>query len=170
LNNAGSKTRITKNAAILLKARVALFEGTWEKYHAGTALVPKGTGWPGDANYQFPSGSADGKVQFFLTEAMNAADQIASTIQLVTNSKVNRQSASEALNPYYDILLQPILRITQKYSCTEEYTDGLGTHYYNHYIYSGAQKGYTHQMEQSMLMENGLPIYATEAVMQEMTT
>lgn len=46
-NPDGGKARITKNAALVLKARVALFEATWEKYHAGTALVPNGKGWPG---------------------------------------------------------------------------------------------------------------------------
>lgn len=58
MNNNVKKTRLSKNAALLLKSRVALFEATWEKYHAGTALVPNGTGWPGagkdyNAGYQF---------------------------------------------------------------------------------------------------------------------
>lgn len=48
----GGKTRITKNAALLMKARVALFEATWEKYHAGTANVPNGPGWPGAERVQ----------------------------------------------------------------------------------------------------------------------
>ena len=43
MNNNVKKTRLSKNAALLLKSRVALFEATWEKYHAGTALVPNGT-------------------------------------------------------------------------------------------------------------------------------
>ncbi len=34
--------RLTKDCAALLKSRVALFEGTWEKYHKGTARVPGG--------------------------------------------------------------------------------------------------------------------------------
>lgn len=37
--------RLTKDCAALLKSRVALFEGTWEKYHKGTAFVPGGNGW-----------------------------------------------------------------------------------------------------------------------------
>lgn len=41
--NSPAKTRITRNAALVLKSRVALFEATWEKYHAGTALVPNGS-------------------------------------------------------------------------------------------------------------------------------
>ncbi len=161
LNNSGSKTRITKNAALLLKARVALFEGTWEKYHAGTALVPKGPGWPGDPAYQFPSGSADNEVNFFLTQAMEAADLIASAIPLVDNNKVIRESASQALNQYYDMFASANPKNYPEVLMFRGYTDGLGTHYYNHYIYHGAQKGYTHQMEQSVLMDNGLPVYAS---------
>ncbi|HEX3006654.1 MAG TPA: RagB/SusD family nutrient uptake outer membrane protein [Bacteroidales bacterium] len=160
LNNSGSKTRITKNAALLLKARVALFEGTWEKYHAGTALVPKGTGWPGDASYQFPSGSAENEVAFFLTQAMDASDQIASTIALVPNSKEIRESATQSVNKYYDMFASTDPKGYAEVLMYRSYVDGLGTHYFNHYLYHGAQKGYTHQMEQSMLMDNGLPVYA----------
>lgn len=161
LNNSGTKTRINKNAALLLKARVALFEGSWEKYHAGTALVPKGPGWPGDEGYQLPGGSLEGEIEFFLTQAMDAADQIASSISLVDNNKVIRESAAEAVNPYYDMFASANPKNYDEVLMFRSYTDGLGTHYYNHYIYHGAQKGYTHQMEQSMLMDNGLPVYAT---------
>lgn len=159
----GTKTRVTKNAALLLKARVALFEATWEKYHAGTALVPKGTGWPGDASYQFPSGSAENEIQFFLTQAMEAADQIASTIALTNNNKVIRELASQPVNPYYDMFASANPGSHAEVLMFRQYTDGLGTHSYNHTLYHGGQKGYTHQMEQSMLMENGLPVYAAES-------
>ncbi|WP_299666576.1 RagB/SusD family nutrient uptake outer membrane protein [uncultured Polaribacter sp.] len=37
-NTPDAGPRISKEAAQLLKARVALFEGTWEKYHAGTVF------------------------------------------------------------------------------------------------------------------------------------
>lgn len=90
MNNNVKKTRLSKNAALLLKSRVALFEATWEKYHAGTALVPNGTGWPGagkdyNAGYQFPSGSIEKEIEFFLTEAMSAASQVADAVQLIGN-------------------------------------------------------------------------------------
>ena len=48
VNATGGKQRINKACAQLLRSRVALFEGTWLKYHKGTALVPGGPGWPGD--------------------------------------------------------------------------------------------------------------------------
>jgi len=40
--NAQTKGRISKEVAQLYKSRVALYEGTWEKYHAGTAFAGEG--------------------------------------------------------------------------------------------------------------------------------
>ena len=40
--NAQSTGRISKQVAQLYKARIALFEGTWEKYHAGTVFAGNG--------------------------------------------------------------------------------------------------------------------------------
>ena len=74
--------RLTKDCAALLKSRVALFEGTWEKYHKGTARVPGGPGWPG-ANKDYLkdfSIDIDSEIRFFLTEAKEAA-QIVADIQ-----------------------------------------------------------------------------------------
>ena len=49
---APESNRLTKYVALLLKSRVALYEGTWLKYHAGTDRVPGGPGWPGaNADY-----------------------------------------------------------------------------------------------------------------------
>lgn len=39
---APASNRLTRNAALLFKSRVALYEGTWLKYHAGTA---RGSRW-----------------------------------------------------------------------------------------------------------------------------
>ncbi|WP_291862288.1 RagB/SusD family nutrient uptake outer membrane protein [Marinilabilia sp.] len=162
----GGKVRITRNAALLLKARVALFEGTWEKYHAGTPLVPNGPGWPGaekdyNSNYSFPGGSLEGEIDFFLTEAMDASSQIADNVGLVDNNQVIQESASQAQNNYYNMFATPDPSAYSEVIMYRAYDVDLGrAHSYNHYIYYGAQKGYTHQMEQSFLMQNGLPVYA----------
>lgn len=42
----GGKNRLSKDCAILLKSRVALYEGSWLKNFKGTAFVPNGPGWP----------------------------------------------------------------------------------------------------------------------------
>lgn len=75
-------TRITRDVALLFKSRVALHEGTWLKYFKGTAFVPNGEGWPGkskeyNANYQFPSGSIDNEINWFLDQAMLASKDVA---------------------------------------------------------------------------------------------
>lgn len=160
MNNSVTKQRITKNVALLLKARVALFEASWLTYHKGTSMVPKGEGWPGDPSYQFPSGSIEKEIEFFLTEAMDASDQVASVIPLVENNKVIRESTAQPINPYYDMFATENPSKYPEVLMYRGYVDGLVTHSYNHRNYHGAQSGFTHQMEQNQLMANGLPIYA----------
>ena len=166
MNNNVKKTRLSKNAALLLKSRVALFEATWEKYHAGTALVPNGTGWPGagkdyNAGYQFPSGSIEKEIAFFLTEAMSAASQVADAVQLTENNQIIRDQASKGKNPYYDMFASHDPSGYSEVIMYRGYDLSLNnSHHFNHYLYSGGNTGYTHQFEQVFLMENGLPVYA----------
>ncbi len=171
MNNSpvGGKVRLTKNTALLFKSRVALFEASWEKYHAGTADVPNGQGWPGaekdyNKNYQFPSGSAANEINYFLDQAMDASSQVADAIDLVTNNGIIRTSSSQAVNQYYDMFasIDPKsyaeVLMFRKYD--ETYALGV-SHSYNHYAYWGGSKGYTRQFADNFLMANGLPIYAT---------
>ena len=166
MNNNVKKTRLSKNAALLLKSRVALFEATWEKYHAGTVLVPNGTGWPGagkdyNAGYQFPSGSIEKEIEFFLTEAMSAASQVADAVQLTENNQIIRDQASKGKNPYYDMFASHDPSGYSEVIMYRGYDLSLNnSHHFNHYLYSGGNTGYTHQFEQVFLMENGLPVYA----------
>ena len=166
MNNNVKKTRLSKNAALLLKSRVAFFEATWEKYHAGTALVPNGTGWPGagkdyNAGYQFPSGSIEKEIEFFLTEAMSAASQVADAVQLTENNQIIRDQASKGKNPYYDMFASHDPSGYSEVIMYRGYDLSLNnSHHFNHYLYSGGNTGYTHQFEQVFLMENGLPVYA----------
>lgn len=167
MSNSPKKTRITKNAALLLKSRVALFEATFEKYHAGTALVPNGKGWPGaakeyNANYQFPSGSADNEITFFLEQAMDAAAQVADAIALTENNNIIRDTPSKSKNPYYDMFASHTPNNYDEVIMYRAYSLALGvSHHFNHYLYSGGNTGYTRQFEQTFLMKNGLPIYAS---------
>lgn len=171
LNNepSGGKVCITKNAAYVMKSRVALFEGTWLKYHAGTANVPNGPGWPGaekdyNKNYSFPAGSIEEESKYFLTQSMNAAEQVASTITLVENNKVIRESASQSLNPYYDMFASADPSSYPEVIMYRSYNTSLGIyHTYNHMLYYGAGRGYTRQYADAFLMENGLPIYASSS-------
>lgn len=162
LKNDMGKTRISKNAALLLKSRVALYEATWEKYHAGTAMVPNGPGWPGATkdylkNYQY---DANKEITYFLQQAMDASSQVADAVQLTENNSSIRQTAADAVNPYYDMFASHDPRSYSEVIMCRLFKDGVSTHHFNHYMYSGGNTGYTRQFEKTFLMKNGLPIYA----------
>ncbi len=165
-NPSGGKARITRNAALVLKARVALFEATWLKYHAGTPLVPNGPGWPGkdkeyNASYQYPSGSIENEINYFLDEALKASEEVADAVPLVANAQVIQESASDPANDYYNMFAVKNPQSFAEVLFFRPYDASLniGTDY-NHHIYYGYARGYTHQMEQVFLMQNGLPPYA----------
>ena len=102
------KTRLSKECALLLKSRVALFEGTWLKYFKNTAFVPNGPEWPGKSkeyniNYQFPTGDIDKEIEYFLGQSMQAAKEIADNAVLVENTGLVQQSEAEPVNPYMNM-------------------------------------------------------------------
>lgn len=160
-------TRINKDAAILLKSRVALFEGTWLKYFKGTAFVPNGTGWPGaekeyNSNYQYPSGSIDDEINYFLDEAMDASKKVAEAYKtkLAVNTGVLQQSESEASNPYYDMYAQEDLSGVTEVLLWRQYGRGLSTHNVNTAASRGNYRiGVTRGLVNNFLMADGTPIY-----------
>ena len=151
MKNAPESGRLCKYAAYLMKARVALYEATWERYHAGTCFVPGNSKWPGSAAYpdfQFQSGSAEAEVNFFLEQAIAAADSVASVRQL-------------------DKDYITMFNNTGKFSATDEvilpryYAQNVITHSCSNFIgKTGGATGYTRALVRSFLMRNGLPIYA----------
>ena len=164
----GGKSRINKNVALLLKSRVALFEGTWEKYHKGTAFVPNGQGWTGagkeyNKGYQFPSGSIENEINFFLDQAMDAASKVADKIALANNTGAIAENLGYAGNPYYDMFASLDPTAISEVLMVRMYKDAVQTHWFNHYFTGGGVIGYTKQFEKSFLMANGLPIYASES-------
>ncbi|OCW93346.1 starch-binding protein [Macellibacteroides sp. HH-ZS] len=163
----GRKNRISRYCAQLIKSRVALIEGTWLKYFKGTAFVPGGEGWPGkskdyNANYQYPSGSIDNEIAFFLNEAMAAAMAVADKITLVENNGIIQQNLTDAVNPYANMFGAEDLSGFNEVLLWRQYDKGLST---THGVVQMAQLGnggvgLTRGMVNSFLMENGLPIYA----------
>ena len=148
--------RLNKKCAYLLKSRVGLFEGTWEKHHAGTARVPGGPGWPG-ANTDYLKGftiNLNEEIKYFLGEATKAAQIIADAINLSENYEAlfNSQSLSSV----------PEVLLWRKYDATLAPTVN---HFAVGYIQrdGGGNSGYTRSMIESYLMANGLPIYAANS-------
>ncbi len=162
-----AKTRINKDVALLLKSRVALFEGTWLKYFKGTAFVPNGEGWPGatkdyNAGYQYPSGSIDNEINFFLEQAMDASKQVADIYKnsLTPNTGVLQQAPDEPTNPYYDMFAQEDLSGVDEVLLWRQYARGLSTHNVNSAAGRGNYRvGLTRGYVNSFLMADGTPVY-----------
>ena len=143
--------RICKDAAYALLSRVALYEGSWEKYHAGTCFVPGNSKWPGATtwpDFSFASGSADAEVNFFLDEAIAAADRVA---------------ARRALDADYQAMFN---NYTSEFPVNDEvilaryYQKGVLSHSCSAFLKNGGGCGATRALVNSFLMTNGLPIYA----------
>lgn len=166
----GKKNRISKYCALLVKSRVALFEGTWLKYFKNTAFVPNGKGWPGkdkeyNANYQYPQGSIDSEIDYFLTLAMESAKQVADDIPLVANNGTLQQSTMDPTNPYFDMFSAEDMSGFSEVLLWRQYDKGLGL---THGIVQMAQLGnnsigLTRGLVNTFLMKNGLPIYNTSS-------
>lgn len=163
----GGRNRITKDAARLFKARVALYEATFEKYFAGTPFVPdKNAGWPGaqkeyNANYSYDNAAA---VDFFLDEAMKEAKIVADSHPTLTaNNKkmVGTKAGTDGFpaNPYYDLFCSQDVSSRDEALMYRSYdlTIGGGS-CLGQYIRGG--RGFTQEFQGVFLMDNGLPIYA----------
>lgn len=161
------KQRITRDVAYLLKSRVGLFEGTWLKYFKNTPFVPNGEGWPGktkeyNANYQFPSGSIENEINYFLEQSMEAAALVADNVPLVTNTGLLQQSYDEPANPYVDMFGDVDMSKYSEVLLWREYSIGQDiVHATTIMAQNGnAGHGMTRGLVQSFIMNNGLPIYA----------
>ena len=158
-------TRINKDVAMLLKSRVALFEGTWLQNFKGTAFVPGGEGWPGaslHSNYQYPSGSLDNEVKYFLQQASAAAKIVGDKYKgsLTQNTGTVQQSADAAANPYFDMFAQEDLSDVPEVLLWRQYARGLSTHNVNSAAGRGNYRiGLTRGLVQNFLMQDGTPVY-----------
>ncbi len=161
-------TRINKDVALLLKSRVALFEGTWLKYFKGTAFVPNGEGWPGkakdyNASYEYSSGSIDNEINYFLDQAIAASKQVAEAYKgnLTTNTGVLQQSANASENPFYNMFAQEDLSNMKEVLLWRQYARGLVTHNVNAAASRGNYRiGVTRGLVNNFLMADGTPVYA----------
>ncbi len=143
--------RITRHVALALKSRVALYEASWERYHAGTCFVPGNSKWPGAntwPNYSFPAGSAEAEVNFFLDQAIAASVEPSDKHPLVSdyagmfnNWETEFPDGSEVLLARY-------------------YKSGILNHSCSAFLKSGGGCNATRALVNSYLMTNGLPIYA----------
>ena len=101
------RNRVSRDVATLVKSRVALFEASWLENFKNTPFVPNGPEWPGkskdyNANYEYPSGSIDNEVRYFLEIAAESAEEVAEKYKnsLTRNTGIVPQSEDDD-NPYF---------------------------------------------------------------------
>ncbi|WP_303071653.1 RagB/SusD family nutrient uptake outer membrane protein [Bacteroides nordii] len=143
--------RLSKDAALVMKARVALYEATWEKYHAGTCFVPGNPKWPGAStwpDFQFVAGSAEAEVNFFLDQAIAAADSVA-THRALDKDYIGMFNSLETFANNDEVILA-------RYYATSVIVHGCS----NYLGKSGGGTGFTRALVNSFLTTGGLPIYA----------
>lgn len=132
--------RVTKEIAMAFQSRVALFEGTWEKYHAGT-----------------PFGVTGSNGSQFLTKAATVAET------LIT-SGVHTLDNVGAANGYWRIFNQfdhggsKEVMFWRKYSSTD---NPKLAHNWHRYTISGAGRGVTKNLVDAYLCTDGKPISAS---------
>lgn len=163
------KTRVNRDVALLMKSRVALFKGTWLKYFKGTAFVPNGDGWPGktkdyNANYQFPTGSIDGEIEWFLEQAMSASKEVADKYKnsLASNTGKIPQTKDELKtpNPYFEMFSKDNLSDVKEVLLWKQYVQGVNGHDLGLATNQGNFGiGVTRSYVQNFLMADGTPVY-----------
>lgn len=160
------KQGLNRNIALLFRSRVALFEGTWLKYHKGTALVPGGPGWPGNSA-DISGFDIDSEISYFLTEAMASAkevgDKFVGNLVQNTGAEVPYSPTLAQLNPYYcmfgDTDLDGYSEVLM-YRAYQTTAPSVTTQMQHPYMTHGGGLGFTRGMIRSFVMQNGLPIYA----------
>lgn len=169
LDNAprGGKNRLCKDAARMLKSRVALYEGTWLKYFKGTAFVPGTADWPGKAtypDYEFPAGDIDSEIEYFLDVCMTESKIIADKydIKKVDNTGVFQNSPEAESNPYFDMFGDSDLTKYGEVILWKSYSnaEGIGNSVVEFAAAANQGYGLTKSMVDAFVMKNGLPIYA----------
>jgi hypothetical protein len=132
--SAGWNGRVNKETAMLLQARIALYEGTWEKYHAGTAF-----------------GVAGSNGETFIQKAAAVTDAL---MALGTCGLDNVGAA----NGYYDLFNRHTYASSQEVLFWRQYQVGVITHTWPRYTYNGSGMGLTKRMIDSYLDIDGKPI------------
>ena len=170
--------RVNRETAWLLKSRVALFEGTFEKYHRGSGRVPGDENWPGTSYHADKTFNIDGEITFFLDQAIEAAAQVADATTLTSNShQMNPEYGQiSGWNPYFDMFSSVDLSGYDEILLWRQYISNAGMHNATYQLTRGGDRtGLSHAYIRSFLMKDGLPYYASDlyegdtSVMQEKT-
>lgn len=177
----GNNLRLSSYCAKLLASRVALYEATWLQNFKGTPFVPGGQGWPGEVmykGYQYPAGSLEKEVEYFLDVAMKNAKEVADHFPLTTNKMASMigmdaaadEEAHQAFakacyeNDYVNMYSAIDKSAYPEVLMWKVYSRALGvTNEAFLRIEGSANVCYTRSGVDCYLMKNGLPIYASNS-------
>ena len=155
--------RIHKDVALLFKARVALYEGTWEKYHSGTPFA------------------GDGRdVNRFFTQARDAAEEVMqSEVGYTLYSGYSHPEIPEGFS-YWRLFSTPSAEIKtiSEVLLAREYSASLGLSFWGQQIRtSGGPNGHgiSKSLVDAYLCKDGLPIsvsplYQGDETLEELST
>lgn len=161
----GNKTRLTRDCALLVKSRVALYEATFEKYHKGSGRIPGDANWPGKKSHPDFNTNMDNEINFFLDQAMSAAEKIADKVTLTNNTGMNNpvdESSIVGWNPYFEMFAAEDMKGYSEVLFWKQYMNASGvsiSHGAPAYIYSGANNGMLKSFVDCFVMEDGMPYY-----------
>lgn len=130
-------SRINKEVAMLLQARIALYEGTWEKYHAGTDFGVRGS----DGN-----------------KYLNKAAAVSEALIALNIYSLDNMATGQA-NGYWQLFNQTDYSGSSEVMFWRKYDKSLGiTHNWHRYTISGAGRGLTKNLVDAYLCTDGKPI------------
>ncbi|MDR1746013.1 MAG: RagB/SusD family nutrient uptake outer membrane protein [Tannerella sp.] len=139
----GSYTgRITKEVALALQARIALYEGTWEKYHAQKNTAFKVSGSDGTKFIQKAAEAAGALIALAETNGYPALDN------------VGVENGYWSLFNQYDYSSSKEVMFWRRYSKS----DGVMNHFANYLGHRGGGHGVTKGLVDSYLCTDGKPI------------
>ncbi len=170
-----NRTQINKDVAHHFRSRVALYEGTWLKYHSGTARVPGGSGWPGQAeDVNYPSGDIANEVNYFLDEAMKSAKIVADNYPLTPNDGGVPQPEDALMpypigqNRYFEMFGAEDKSDYSEIVLWREYKIGVVTNNLSRgFQEDNGGVGVTRSAVECFLMEDGRPIYSSSYAYQD---
>lgn len=136
--------RITKEVALLLQARIALYEGTWEKYH-------------GIKNTPFKVVNSDGAK--FIQKAMETSNALITLAESNGNTKLADCTGEAGYTNLFnqrDYSSNKEVLLWRKYSANDGQYTRWGAYYY------GAGRGLTKSLVDSYLCMDGKPISVSD--------
>lgn len=165
--------RITKRVANLFKSRVALYEATFEKYHAGSGRVPGDANWPGKDKEWNKGKTFDqaAEVSFFLDQAISSAKVVADAVELTPNNGVmNPTTSYNNWNPYYELFASTNPSSMSEALLWRQFSSDLGfVHHTSQRLSEGSTSGWTRSLVESFLTQDGKPYYAVASTRSDST-